>query len=182
MFDVNALNSLLIRIAMASELPSVSRPGWLGKAAATVKRELAGGTSPDRLALAVAVGCVCGLFPIYGATTAVAGIAGIAFRANQIVVQIFNYAMYPIYFFIEFALIAVGAWVFEGDLHAYSPDGLRALFDAGWTAMLTQGARAFGQAVAVWMVLAFPTGIALKSISLAVIRRWPSLAARPTQN
>jgi uncharacterized protein (DUF2062 family) len=140
-----------------------------------LKRELAGGGSPEKLALAVALGAVCGLFPIYGTTTAVTAVAGLLFRANPIVVQVCNYAMYPIYFFVEFALIAVGAWLFEGDLHAYTLDGLRSLAAAGPWAMVSQGARALGQALLVWAALAWPAVIGLRQLFLYAFSRWPSL-------
>jgi uncharacterized protein (DUF2062 family) len=132
--------------------------------------------SPEKVALAVALGATCGLFPVFGATTAVAAAAGVLFRANPVVVQIFNYAMYPVYFFVEFGLIATAAWIFEGDLHAYTPEGLRALFNAGWGAMLSQGGRALGQAVVLWLTLAPFTVLALRWLTLRIIDKWP---ARP---
>lgn len=133
---------------------------------------LAQGMSPEKLALAVAIGATCGLFPVFGATTAVAAVAGVVFRANPVVVQVFNYAMYPVYFFVEFALIVAGAWVFEGNLHAYSPRGLRAMFEDGWGAMLNQGARALIQAVAMWLVIAPPLFLLLRWAVLRLILRF----------
>lgn len=137
-----------------------------------ITKYLAEGSTPEMLALAVALGVTGGLFPIYGMTTAVSFVLGIVFRANPVVVQVFNYMMYLIYFPIELGFILVGALIFEGGYDAYSLEGLRSTFSAGLLPALQQLGRALLHAVAVWAVVAPFLAWGLKSALTPVIRRW----------
>jgi len=130
------------------------------------------GASPDKVSLAVALGITCGLFPIYGASTAVSALAGVIFRANPVIVQIFNYMTYPIYFPIAFAFILAGAWLFEGSLDAYTAGGVRVIVEAGVVAVLRQLGRALAHAAIVWLVIAPFAVILLKAALTPAIRRW----------
>lgn len=70
------------------------------------------GVSPDKLALAVALGITLGIFPMIGSTTILCALVGHLFRVNPVAIQIVNYFTYPLQlaFFIPF--FAAGAWLF----------------------------------------------------------------------
>lgn len=138
---------------------------------------LESGMSPEKLSLAIAVGTTCGLFPIYGLTTFVTAIFGVLFRANPVVVQIFNYLMYPIYFPIELAFIVAGAWLFEGNVDAYTIEGLRKVFTGGLASTVRQLGWALAHATMVWLAAAPVLAIALRAALLPVIRRWQRAGA-----
>jgi uncharacterized protein (DUF2062 family) len=137
-----------------------------------MKAFLANGVSPEKLANAVAIGVMCGLFPIFGTTTIVSALAGLLFRVNPVVVQVMNYAMYPVYFFVQFGLIAAGAWIFEDGLDAYSRESIRAVFDAGWFSAFAQLTRALLHAVVVWALVSPLAGIGLRELILINVRHW----------
>ena len=134
---------------------------------------LSDGTSPEKLSLAIALGVTCGLFPVYGLTTAVSVAVGIVFRANPIVIQLFNYMMYPIYFPIEFGFILTGAWVFEGDLHAYTWESIQLIITGGG---LISAFRHIGgalmHAVIIWLIVAPFLSIGLRNLLVPLVKRW----------
>ncbi len=158
---------------------SESRRPSVQRFRAQIMEYLSDGTSPEKLSLAAALGATCGLFPIYGLTTAVSAVAGIAFRVNPIVVQVFNYMMYPIYFPIEFGFILAGAWLFEGNLHAYTWSGVQAIIArGGLVSAFKQIGGALVHAVIVWVVVAPFLAIGLRSLLIPVIKRWKRTEAQ----
>lgn len=138
-----------------------------------VAQYLAEGSSPEKLAWAMALGATCGLFPIYGLTTAVSAAAGVVFRVNPIVVQLANYLMYPIYFPVEMGFILAGGWLFGDDLELQGLSGLQAIFSAGLVSACRLLGRALLHAVLVWLIVSPFLAIALRITLLQVIRRWP---------
>ena len=144
---------------------------------AQVMKYLESGISPEKNSLAIAVGATGGLFPIYGLTTLVSAILGVLLRANPVVVQIFNFMMYPIYFPIELAFIVAGAWLFEGNVDAYSIEGLRKVFAGGLASTVRQLGWALVHATMVWLAAAPLLTIALRAALLPIIRRWQRVGA-----
>lgn len=130
------------------------------------------GATPEMLALAVALGAACGLFPIYGLTTAVSFLAGLAFRAHPVVVQLANYLMYPIYFPVALGFIVSGEWIFGGGQDEWTLAGLRALLSEGPKAALAHLGLALVYAVVVWAALAPVLVWVLRIVLFPVIRRW----------
>jgi uncharacterized protein (DUF2062 family) len=139
---------------------------------ALLEEQLRGGLGPDELALAIGLGFACGLFPIFGATTALSAIAGVAFRVNQVVVQAVNYLVYPIYFFVLAGLLAAGAWVFDEPLGDDVVAQMRALLDQGLRVFVAELGRALLHAVVVWAVLAPFTVVAVRQALRPILRRW----------
>lgn len=63
------------------------------KTGAFLKAQLTQGVSPSRLALSCAMGAIVGLCPLFGITTLLGVIAGVALRLNQPTLQAVNYLM-----------------------------------------------------------------------------------------
>jgi hypothetical protein len=61
-----------------------------------VKRYLQQGQRPDDLAWSIAIGSALGLFPVPGMATLLCALAGLYRRLNPVVLQAFNYAVYPL--------------------------------------------------------------------------------------
>ncbi len=57
---------------------------------------LAQGLTPKKLALSLALGVVCGLFPVLGATTLLCVAFGVALRLSHPAMQLANYLVYPL--------------------------------------------------------------------------------------
>lgn len=54
------------------------------------------GTTPEKLALSIAMGAVLGIFPALGWTTALCALIAFLWRLNLPAIQIVNYFMYPV--------------------------------------------------------------------------------------
>ena len=54
------------------------------------------GTSPERIALTIALGVLLSIFPILGATTVLCTLAALFLRLNQPIIQVINYVSYPL--------------------------------------------------------------------------------------
>lgn len=70
------------------------------------------GVSPVKIAMCIGFGCVIGVVPIIGITTLLCAGIAVVFRLNIAIIQIINYAVYPlqIIFFIPF--IKTGIYIF----------------------------------------------------------------------
>jgi uncharacterized protein (DUF2062 family) len=141
-------------------------------ARAALENYLAAGASAEKLALAVALGITCGLFPVFGTTTALAALAALAFRVNLIVVQLFNYLMYPIYFPCVAGFIMAGAWAFGDGLDHYSIATLQHIAAMGWRAALQTLGADLLHAIYAWLVFAPFCVLVLRACMLPSIRRW----------
>jgi uncharacterized protein (DUF2062 family) len=149
----------------------------LRRARSALAAFLAGGLTPEKLALAVAVGTAGGLFPIFGMTTAVSAIAGIAFRLNPVVVQISNYLMYPVYFPCVLVLIVLGEHAFGRNGRTHGIQELKLAFHNGLVSAARILALELLHAALVWAVLAPLFVLVVWRLALPVIRRW-----RPEHN
>lgn len=151
---------------------------WLSKfttinrARKAVEGYLASGSTPERLALAVAIGVTGGLFPIFGTTTAVSALGGIIFRVNPVVVQVFNYLMYPIYFPCVFGFLIAGAALFGKGAERYSLDNLQATFTAGWETTMIHFGVDLIYAVLAWVALSPFIVLLVRIATLRLINRW----------
>ncbi len=119
-----------------------------------IVHQLTQGITPEKVALTLAVGSACALFPIVGTTTFLCFVIGIALRLNQPIIQLVNGMCVPIHIPAVLGLIRAGEWMFRepktnlnirylnhtfwGDpglfLHRYSTIALHAV--VAWAAVL----------------------------------------------
>jgi uncharacterized protein (DUF2062 family) len=66
------------------------------------------GHTPEKIALSIALGIAFGLFPIFGTTTILCLVAGMALRLNHPAIQITNQLMYPLQIPLIVVFIRVG--------------------------------------------------------------------------
>lgn len=104
---------------------------------------LAQGLTPGGLARAIALGAVCGLFPILGATTLLTLGAGVALRLNQPAMQAVNYALGPVQLMAIPVFVQAGAWLLGADPGAFS---VAAMIDTVRSEPPAEFLRQFGQA------------------------------------
>lgn len=69
---------------------------WQRRIAAPIIAQLKQGITPEKIALTVALGAVLAVFPVLGSTTLLCGLAALALRLNQPVIQLVNYLLYPL--------------------------------------------------------------------------------------
>ncbi len=68
-------------------IPTPRRGLWTRWIVEPVRRQLTQGVTPRKIALTLAVGSACGLFPVLGTATLVCGVAGLALGLNQAIIQ-----------------------------------------------------------------------------------------------
>ncbi len=71
------------------------------------------GVTPRKLALAVTLGFVFGIFPIIGVTTILCGVVAVIFRLNMAAIQLINYLVYPIQLLLFVPYLKLGSFVFN---------------------------------------------------------------------
>ena len=129
------------------------------------------GITPEKIALSLAMGVVCGLFPIMGATTLLCMVAAFCLGLNQVAVQIVNYVMSPfqvggILFFVRLGERLLGAAPIP-----LSPLELLRRFEEDPLASI----RSFGisgvHAVLGWTAVAPFLAVALYALVVPVLRR-----------
>ena len=156
------------------ETPSVysppSRTFWQRRVADPVIAQLTQGITPEKVALTIAVGSTCALFPILGTTTLLCLLAGIALRLNQPIIQAVNYLCYPIHIPLIWWMVRTGEWLFKEPHHPFK---MRILANLLWEEPL-QFLRVFGMtgfhAIVVWAILAPFWTLLVYHLALPVFR------------
>jgi uncharacterized protein (DUF2062 family) len=86
----------------------VLRRLWNERVAAPVTASLRQGLTPEGIALSLAFGLAVGLFPVVGATTLLGLALGSALRLNLPVLQVANWAAYPLQLALVLPLVRLG--------------------------------------------------------------------------
>lgn len=129
-------------------------PFWKRRIVAPIVAQLRQGITPERIALTIALGFVLGIFPILGSTTLLCGIAAVALRLNQPVIQLVNYLAYPLQIALLIPFYHAGTIAFGGTpmplsikllVERFQADFAKFFADFGWIAL---------QGIAVWLIVA----------------------------
>jgi uncharacterized protein (DUF2062 family) len=86
----------------------VLRRLWNERVAAPVTASLRRGLTPEGIALSLAFGVAVGLFPVVGTTTLLGLALGSALRLNLPVLQVANWATYPLQLALVLPLVRLG--------------------------------------------------------------------------
>ena len=144
-----------------------------------LKAQLLQGVSPGKLALALALGLVVGIFPVLGSTTALCALAAVALRLNQPAIQVANYLAYPVQLALFLPFFAAGAALFGAPPVTFTLADLQAGLAADLPGTVARYAGANLRAVVAWVVVA-PPAFALTFLALrALLNRLPLPAAAP---
>lgn len=73
------------------------------------------GITPQKVALSLACGVVCGLFPVFGTTTVLCAVVALRFRLNLPAVQLVNYIIYPAQLALIVPFIRAGEFILRAD-------------------------------------------------------------------
>lgn len=104
--------------------PSVPNPAatapetfWRRRVVSPVVHQFTQGITPEKIALTLAVGSACALFPIIGTTTLLCLLVGVTLRLNQPVIQAVNLACLPLHLPVIIALFHLGNRIFGVHSH-----------------------------------------------------------------
>ncbi len=98
---------------------------------AIIRLLLKQGLSPDKVALAIAIGTIIGIFPIIGTTTLLSILLASRLRLNQPLVMALNYAMTPIEVLLIIPFIRIGEFLLGTPPFPHSTEEFRILLEQG---------------------------------------------------
>ena len=78
------------------------------------------GISPEKMALALAIGTTIGILPLLGATTLLCTLIAFWLRLNMAFLQLVNYIVYPIQLVLYIFFLRIGAGLFSNEKFNYS--------------------------------------------------------------
>lgn len=128
------------------------------------------GTSPESLALSLAVGACLGLFPIVGATTFLCLLVGAAFRLNHAVLQIANYTVAALQLVLILAFVRLGEWLTGAPNMPLNPLKLVSLFRADPSGFLARFGLTGLHGILGWSVVAPFLGGLIYAVLLPLLR------------
>lgn len=112
-----------------------------------LKHWLKEGSSPEKLALSIALGVAIGTFPLFGVPTLLCGIAAAVLRLNFPMLQLVNSLMYPLQIALLWPFARLGRELFGGGT-----------FTHGWADMTTLVTVAL-HTTAAWFCFAIPAAV-----------------------
>ena len=149
-------------------------PGFLRrKVLDPLTAQLTQGVSPDRLALALALGGVVGVVPVLGTTTLLCAAVAAALRLNQPAIQVANYLAYPLQLALFIPFFQAGAWLFGQPPVPFTLGQLQAELSADVLGTIARYLVHDLRAVAAWALAALPAAGLLFLLLRALLRRLP---------
>lgn len=142
--------------------------------------QLTQGVTPDRIALTLALGVLCGVFPFLGFTTALCAVVAAALRLNQPIIHVVNQLLWPVQLAGIPLFVALGQKLYGAPPVPVDPTEIARVFADSqrefWTRFGLMGLHAF----TAWLLVA-PFLVAALHFGLRpVLRRLASkLPARP---
>lgn len=151
---------------------TVSKEVWWRRwLVAPVVAQLKVGISPERIAWAISLGVVLGVFPIMGTTTLVCLVAGWLLRLNQPVLHVFSNLVYPLHLVLILVFIRLGEHLYGAPRMSFSLPQLLGRFQDD----PLQFARDFGMSawygVSAWLLVAPVAALLIKLAVLPILRQ-----------
>lgn len=150
---------------LQSPLPP-PRTFWQRRVVDPVVKQMTQGITPEKIALTLAVGSACGVFPIPGTTTLLCLVTGIVLRLNQPIIQLVNGILTPIHVALFFLFIRVGDFLTRTPHIKVSFHGLETMiWDDPWhfvrlfDGVLLHALLGWAVLAPVWIVLAYSIGL-----------------------
>lgn len=93
---------------------------WRDRVVGLIHTQLTQGFTPQKISLTIALGCGFGIFPIFGATSTLCGIAGLALKLNQPVIQLINWLISPLQLSLILVFVRIGEWLVRAQPVSFS--------------------------------------------------------------
>jgi uncharacterized protein (DUF2062 family) len=128
------------------------------------------GITPEKLAAAIAMGAILGVFPVLGSTTILCAVAAAVLRLNLPLIQIVNTVVYPLQLILLVPMLQLGQKLFGAPP---LPLTLPRIFDmiraSVWNTISSLGV-ATARAIVVWLCLSWAVALAIYFLSLLPLR------------
>ena len=127
---------------------------WTRRVVAPIVAQLTQGVTPEKIALTIALGLALGIFPVLGATTILCAVAAGWLKLNQPIIQLVNYAVYPVQVFAIIPFYRAGETLFRQPHTPLSIPMLVERFRADSAKFLVDFGMIAVEGVVVWCLLA----------------------------
>ena len=128
------------------------------------------GSSPEKMALALAIGITIGIMPLLGATTLLCTLLAFRFKLNMAFLQVVNYIAYPIQLLLYIPFLKIGARFFSSEKFNYSLEDITNMLAADTMGTIAKFFMINLYGLLLWLIIA-PVLFALSYfISRAVFR------------
>jgi len=110
------------------------------------------GVTPEKVAAAIAVGVIVGVFPVIGATTLLCGLLAVGLGLNLPLIQLVNYLMYPLQLILLIPMLQWGQRLFGAPaLPITLPKVFQMIQASVWNTIATLGG-ATARGIVVWLL------------------------------
>ena len=150
--------------------PPVRRSFWQRRVRDPLVAQLTQGITPHKLALTIAVGCACALFPVLGTTTLLCFLIAVLLRLNQPIIQLLNQALWPVHVPVIFACVRLGEAIWQAPHASFNLKRMHRLFWDSPLLFFREYGSTAAHAVTAWAVVA-PFFIALLYFTLLPVFR-----------
>ncbi len=158
---------------LTAEVDDASAPApsfWRRRLIDPLIGQLKQGATPEKLAQSMAWGSLIGVFPILGTTTALCGVAGVAFKFNHIAMQAMNWLVYPLQIVLVIPFLQLGNIIFGQPPLTLSIEEISAMFTEDFiTAARNLGGLAL-RGIAAWLIVALPATWLVARILISPLR------------
>ena len=117
--------------------------------------QLRQGLTPHEVALTLALGTVCGIFPFLGFTTGLCFVTALALRLNQPIIQIVNQLLWPVQLAMIVVYLKAGSWLYGAAPMPFNPEEVRKIFAEDpnpWTAFWSRFGLMGLHALTAWLI------------------------------
>lgn len=155
-------------------------PGfWRRRVVAPILAQLTQGVTPDRIALTLALGTACGVFPFLGFTTALCALVAFALKLNQPIIHVVNQLLWPVQLAGIPLFVALGQQLYGAPPVPVDPSEIARLFADSprefWTRFGLMGMHA----LTAWLLVAPLLTAALHFSLRPLLRRVAARRASP---
>lgn len=137
----------------------------------TVKNLLTEGVTPEKLGITVMLGFIVGIIPVLGINTFILAAIALRWRLNMVIIQIINYAVYPLQIMFLVPFYKAGQWVFrtEATVNITISDYIE-LFSTNFFKAASEFSFMILRGMSVWFLISIPVGIIIYSIFVSFFK------------
>lgn len=145
---------------------------WKIKIIGTVANLLRQGLNPKKISIVISLGVTISVFPVLGVTTLFCTAISIFFKLNLPVIQLVNYAAFPLQVILFIPFLKIGEKVSNVSLDPLSQAHLIATFDEGFVRAITVLFDYLMLACLGWILIALPMFITLYFPILTILNKY----------
>lgn len=128
------------------------------------------GVTPRKLSLCIALGFICGIFPVLGSTTLLCGITAYVLKLNQPAIQLINYFVYPLQLILFIPFFKLGGLLFS-EPFSYSLPDLYQMLQNDWLETIRLLWVANLRAIMIWLTVSPIIGVIIYYPVFAVLSK-----------